>query len=75
MAKYSFLKGLQKGLVGAAVAGFAILGFVLMNAYPDIYNQSISDLVAQSLNQLIGGMTVGGLITFVVNFIKVNYSK
>lgn len=70
--KYSWLTGLGKGLVGAAVTGFGILAFVLLNSYPELYNASIADLVADSLRQLIGGMTMGGAIAFVINFAK-NY--
>ena len=69
---YSWLTGLGKGLVGAAITGFGILAFVLLNGYPELYNTSIADLIAESVRQLIGGMTVGGAIAFVINFAK-NY--
>jgi len=73
--QYSFTKGFSKGLVGAAIAGVSILGYILMTANPDIYNAPIADLVYKSLSQILGGMTVGGALTFVVNFIKVNYGS
>lgn len=71
---YSFIKGLEKGIVGAAIAGFSILGFILMSAYPEIYNKPVVDLLAESMRQIMGSMTVGGVIAFVVNLIKIKYS-
>lgn len=72
---YSFLKGLGKGIVASAIAGFSILGFVLLSTSPDIYNASIADVVSQSIKEILGGMTVGGALAFVINFLKVNYSR
>lgn len=75
MTQYSYLKGFGKGLVGASIAGFSIVAFVLMTAQPDLYNTSVVDVVANSLRQILGSMTVGGLITFVINYLKINYSN
>ena len=71
---YSITKGLSKGLLGAAIAGLSILGFILLSTQPDLYNASVADVVSKYINQLLGGMTVGGAITFVINYIKFNYA-
>lgn len=70
--QYSWLKGLGKGIVGAAVTGFGILAFVIMTASPELYNASIAQLISDQAVKLFGAMTVGGAFTFVINFLKVN---
>lgn len=67
---YSFLKGFGKGIVGAAIAGLAIVAYIASSAYPDIYNAPIADLIYVNLKELLGSMTVGGLIAFIINFAK-----
>lgn len=72
--QYSFIKGLQKAAVGAAIAGLAVTGAVLYSAFPDIANLSVADILAQQARVVFGTVTVGGLVTLGVNWIKVRYS-
>lgn len=75
MQTYSFTKGLQKAVVGAAVAGLAISGAVLYAAFPDLANLSIADLLASQAHMIFGTVTIGGAITLVVNYIKVRFGN
>lgn len=61
---YSFKKGLGKGLLSL----LAILGsIVALAGFADV---SIWDLVVNNIKPLLGSLTVGGLITIVINYVK-----
>lgn len=70
--KYSVLKGIWKGLVGAAVVGISLVAAFMMASYPEIADQSVAQVLSHYLNEIFGGMTVGGFLAFIVNFLK-NY--
>lgn len=64
MNKYSFKKGLSKGAISLlSIAG----AFVVFSGLSDL---SVWDLVVKYIQPLIGSLTVGGLITIAVNYLK-----
>lgn len=73
--KYSFTKGIGKYVVGAAISGLSILSYVVMTSTPELYNTPIADILSQYIKEILGGMTVGGGIAFIINFVKINYSR
>jgi hypothetical protein len=63
--KYSFRKGLAKGLLSVV----SILGaFIAFTSFSDV---SMWDLMVQYIKPLLGGITVGGAITVLINYLKV----
>jgi hypothetical protein len=67
---YSFITGLQKsGLQVAIFAGGLGLTY-LYQLSPSLANTPVVDLVSAFLNKFIGGLTLGGLLTLSVNWLK-----
>lgn len=63
--KYSFAKGLVKGITWIlTVAG----SFLAVSGYADI---SVWDLVEQHIKPIVGTLTLGGLLTMLLNYLKV----
>ncbi len=67
--EYSFKKGFSKGIVSALTIASA---FVVFTGLSDL---NIWYLVEHYLKPLISGLTVGGLITMTLNYIKVKYIR
>ena len=65
--EYSFTKGLAKGLVSVLVIGSGMVAFA---GFSDM---TIWSLVEQYLKPVIGSLTVGGVLTIAINFIKFNF--
>lgn len=64
--KYSFWIGLRKGLVHSLIFGLGVVVFVLQTSNPELFSAKIADLI----QPVLGGMTVGGVVTFVINWLK-----
>lgn len=62
---YSFKKGIVKGLISLLSVTGAILA---LTAFSDI---TLWELVEKYLKPVLGSLTVGGLITIVINYLKV----
>lgn len=65
MQQYSFKKGLTKG----AISLLAIIGSML--AFAGFSDLTVWSLVEQYLKPVLGSLTVGGVITMVINYIKI----
>ena len=64
MKQYSLLKGLGKGLISlVALAG----AFIAFAGFSDV---TIQDLIVEHVFPLLGGLTAGGAITVLVNWLK-----
>lgn len=63
--KYSFRKGLAKGLLSLVSIVAAFLAFT---SFSDV---SMWDLMVQYVKPLLGGITVGGAVTVLINYLKV----
>lgn len=64
---YSFKKGIIKALLSL----LSIVGAgIAFTTFADIM---LWDLLEQYLKPVLGGLTVGGTITLLVNFLKVKY--
>jgi len=63
---YSFKKGLVKGLTGFVITGLGIS----LALFPEFMSIGIADLVAEYAKMVFGSMTMGGLLTFGVNWLK-----
>lgn len=72
---YSFAKGVWKALQGAAITALSITAALVILSYPDLANTTVLDLLNQQLYPILGTTTVAGLLTLVVNYLKVTYSK
>ena len=72
---YSFAKGFKKGLIQAVLAGAGISVTIIATNWPELYNTAIVDFLAQNLTQILGTMTIGGVLTIVVNYLKVTYGN
>ena len=72
---YSFAKGLSKGFVHASIAGLGIVAAIVATNWPELYSTSVVDLLSQYLKQILGTMTVGGILTIAVNYLKVKYDN
>lgn len=70
MNQYSFWVGLSKSLAKVAVFGLSIAGVYLATNYPSLANTSILDLITHALQPVLGGLTVGGVVTLVLNYFK-----
>jgi len=67
--QYSISKGFKKGLLTAMTVGASFIAFA---GFSDV---SIWGLIVTYIQPIVGSMTVGGLITIVLNFVKVKTSK
>lgn len=67
--KYSFKKGAVKGLVSLLSIGGAIVAFA---GFSDL---TIWGLLEQYVKPVLGSLTVGGVITIAVNYVKVKSEK
>lgn len=63
--QYSFKKGIVKALISALTVGGAFIAFAGLADF------TLWELLEQYLKPVIGSLTVGGLITLSVNFLKV----
>ena len=72
---YSFAKGLGKGLVQASIAGLGVVAAIVATNWPELYNATVVDFLTQYLKQILGTMTVGGILTIIVNYLKVKYGN
>lgn len=64
MKSYSLTKGLSKGLVSVltiAIAGATFAGLT---------DLSIWDLIVEYVKPIVGSLTVGGLLTIALNWVK-----
>lgn len=68
--QYSFAKGLKKGLLAVIVFAGALLAI----QFPELNDMSLVDFISSNLKNLIGGLTVGGVITMIINYLKVKLS-
>lgn len=66
---YSIKKGFVKGVVGVLTAGLTLLSFT---QFADV---SIWSLVEQYVKPIIGSLTVAGLFTLILNWVKFRYYK
>lgn len=64
---YSFKKGIAK----SAVSLLSVLGALVM--FANLGDVSIWDLIVKYVEPLVASLTVGGVITLLVNYIKFNY--
>jgi len=69
MQKYSFKKGLGKGIVSLLAIGGGLVAFA---GFSDI---TIVSLIEKYIFPFIGTLTIGGAITVAVNWAKFNLSK
>lgn len=67
---YSFLQGLLKSIRHIAVFGLGIAAVYAFAQYPAIQNTKIADLLSTVADKTIGGLTVGGAITLLINYLK-----
>lgn len=63
--KYSFTKGLAKGLL-SAIAGIGIIA-----SFAGFSDITIWGLLEQYIKPILGSLTVGTLITMALNYLKV----
>lgn len=68
--KYSLAKGVEKSVINASVFGLSIVLAILAANYKELYDTPIVDILYRQLSPLLGTMTVGGLMTFVLNWLK-----
>jgi len=61
---YSFKKGLYKGLLSLLSIVAAI---VTLAGFADV---GVWDLVVNNVKPLLGSLTVGGLMTIIINYVK-----
>lgn len=74
MQKYSLKKGLLKTVKYVCIFGLPFLATQIISAHPDLMNLSLGQIVDQMIAKLgpsFAGLTLGGAITFLVNFLKV----
>ena len=64
---YSFKKGLVKGLLWVLNAAGV---FLVMSGFSDV---QVWDTIAKYGEVIFGGLTFGGLIVIVTNFVKYNW--
>lgn len=67
--KYSFKKGLVKGLQWILIAVPALL---VLTGVSEI---SLWDLMTKYVQPLLGTLTVGGLVAIIVNYVKVKIAE
>jgi hypothetical protein len=67
--QYSFKKGFLKGALSLLAVGGAIVAFA---GFQDV---SLWTLVENYIKPLLGSLTVGGVITIAVNYIKFKTTK
>ena len=65
--KYSFKKGLGKGIVSALVIAAS---FVALAGFSDL---TIWGLFEQYVKPVLGSVTVGAVLTMIINYIKVKF--
>jgi hypothetical protein len=67
MEQYSFQKGIVKGLISLlSIAG----AFIAFTTFSDL---TVWDLIVKYIQPLTAGLTVGGLITISVNYLKFRF--
>lgn len=67
MKKYSFKKGFWKGALSLLSIGGALLAF---SGFADV---TVWGLAEEYIKPLIGSLSVGGIITIAINWIKVKH--
>lgn len=69
---YSLVHGIIKSLKYAAFFGVGLTITVMFSNFEGVYNTQIVDIIYKYSSQIFGTMTVGGLLTFVYNYLKMN---
>ena len=67
---YSHLTGIWKGIKGALVFGISIVVVAWIGSNPVVANTPVVDIISKGANALFGGITVGALVTYALNWFK-----
>lgn len=67
--RYSFKTGFGKALL------YSLSSLGVMATFMGYYDVSIADMITKHVLPLVGSVTVGGLITLVINFVKFKFSS
>ena len=69
--KYSFATGIVKALTQVSIFALSFIGVYVAINYKELNDSSVADVVAAVFRNIFGSLTVGGLITLLVNYIKI----
>jgi hypothetical protein len=74
---YSFTQGLQKSVVQASIFGLGAIATIAALAYPEVNNLPLANIIDATLvkvglylKEIVGTMTVGGVLALAVNWLK-----
>lgn len=70
MQQYSLTKGIGKGLTAVALFAAAALVTLVATHFTSLYDASLWDLATQYLKPVLSTLTVGGILTFGLNWLK-----
>lgn len=69
MKQYSLKKGLGKGVVSALTVAASLVAFAGLS------DVSLWDLATQYIKPVLGTLTVGGVVTVLINYVKIKTAE
>lgn len=70
MNQYSFVTSIVKAIRHAAVFGLSLGAAYFVAHYPQLASESVLTAIGQALQPLVGGLTVGAVVTLVINWLQ-----